>query len=86
MTLRDGHERKQVQAQALVTTEKAATIFADSGNDFDKARAAAAAPGFRAVALSARVTLEVHNQVRSFESQNILARIEGSDSRTKTST
>jgi Zn-dependent M28 family amino/carboxypeptidase len=83
MTLRDGNERKQVQAQALVTAEKATTIFAASGNDFDRARAAAAVAGFRAVALSARVTIEVHNQVRSFESQNILAKIEGSDSARK---
>ena len=79
MTLRDGNERKQVRAQALVTTDKAAIIFAATGADFEKARAAAAASGFRAVALSARVTIRVNNQVRSFESQNILAKIEGSD-------
>jgi hypothetical protein len=79
MNLRDGNERKQVKAQALVTMDKAATIFAAAGADFEKARAAAAAPGFRAVALSARVTIKVTNQVRSFDSQNILAKIEGSD-------
>jgi hypothetical protein len=78
MTLRDGNERSQLKAQALVTLDKAAAIFAATGNDFEKARAAAAAPGFRAVALAARITLRVNNQVRSFESQNILARIEGS--------
>ena len=79
MTLRDGNEHRQVKAQALVTSDKAAAIFAATGNDFEKARAAAGAPGFRAVTLSARVTLKVNNQVRSFESQNILAKIEGSD-------
>ncbi len=79
MTLRDGNERKQVKAQALVTTDKATKIFASTGNDFEKARAAAAMRGFRAVTLSARVTIKVTNQVRSFESQNILAKIEGSD-------
>ena len=79
MTLRDGNERQQLKAQALVSIDKAATIFAATGNDFEKARAAAAAPGFRAVALSARVTITVTNQVRRFESQNILAKIEGSD-------
>jgi Zn-dependent M28 family amino/carboxypeptidase len=79
MTLRDGNERKQVRAQAFVTTEKAAAVFAASGNEFEKARAAAAVPGFRAVAVSARVTIGVTNQVRSFESQNVLAKIEGSD-------
>jgi Zn-dependent M28 family amino/carboxypeptidase len=79
MTLRDGHERKQLHAQALVTMDRAATILAASGNDFERLRAAAAAPGFRAVALPARVTIKVNNRVRRFESQNILARIEGSD-------
>ena len=79
MTLRDGSERQQLQAQALVSSEKAAAIFAATGNDFERARAAAAAPGFRAIALSARVTITVTNQVRRFESQNILAKIEGSD-------
>jgi Zn-dependent M28 family amino/carboxypeptidase len=79
MTLRDGNERKQVKAQALVTMDRAAALFAATGNDFEKARAAAAVPGFRAVPLSARITIRVNNEVRSFESQNILARIEGSD-------
>jgi len=79
MTLRDGNERQQLKVQALVSIDKAATIFAAAGNDFERARAAAAEPGFRAVALSARVTITVTNHVRRFESQNILARIEGSD-------
>ena len=79
MILRDGNERKQVKAAALVTAEKAAVVFAATGNDFEKARAAAAAPGFRAVALAARITIRVSNEVRSFESRNVLAKIEGSD-------
>jgi Zn-dependent M28 family amino/carboxypeptidase len=79
MTLRDGNERKQVKAQALVTTDKAIKIIAAAGSDWEKARDAAARPGFRAVGLSARITIRVTNQVRRFESQNILAKIEGSD-------
>src|SRR6185295_857077 len=39
----------------------------------------AAVRGFRAVGLSARVTIQVNNHVRSFESQNILAKIEACD-------
>jgi Zn-dependent M28 family amino/carboxypeptidase len=79
LTLRDGNERKQVKAQALVTADKAIKIFAAAGSDLEKARDAAARPGFRAVGLSARTTIRVTNQVRRFESQNILAKIEGSD-------
>ena len=44
MTLRDGNERRQLKAQALVSSDKAATIFAATGNDFERARAAAAPP------------------------------------------
>jgi Peptidase family M28/PA domain len=83
MTLREGDERQQARAQAFVTRDKAAAILAATGNDLEKSRAAAAAPGFRAVALPARVTIKVNNQVRSFESQNVLARIEGSDAALK---
>ena len=36
MTLRDGNERQQLKAQALVSIDKAAAIFAATGNDFDK--------------------------------------------------
>jgi Zn-dependent M28 family amino/carboxypeptidase len=79
MTLHDGNERKQVQAQALLTAGKAAEIFQAAGSDFPKSLAAAAVPGFRAFALSARAGIQVANQVRSFDSQNVLAKIEGSD-------
>ena len=53
-------------------TEKAAEIFAAAGNDFQKARTAAALPGFRPLTLDSRITMQVHNRVRQFESQNIL--------------
>jgi Zn-dependent M28 family amino/carboxypeptidase len=79
LALRDGNERQQVKAQALVTADKAIEIFAAAGIDLEKTRDAAARPGFRAVGLSARITIRVTNQMRRFESQNILARIEGSD-------
>jgi Zn-dependent M28 family amino/carboxypeptidase len=79
MTLRDGNERKQVKAQALVTAKKAAALFAATGGNFEKTRAAASLRGFRAMPLAARVTISVTNQVRSFESSNVLAKIEGSD-------
>ena len=79
MTLRDGSERRRVKAQALLTAEKAAEIFAAGGSDFEVAKAAAAKPGFRPVALSARVTMKVTNEMRNFESRNVFAKIEGSD-------
>jgi hypothetical protein len=79
MTVRDGNERKQVKAQATIALEKAREIFSAAGADLDASRSAAAKPGFRPIALSARATIDVANQVRSFESQNIFAKIQGSD-------
>ena len=79
MTVRDGSERKRVQAQALITAEKAAEIFAAGGTNYDSAKAAAAKPGFKAIPLSTRITMKVTNEVRRFESKNIFAKIEGSD-------
>ena len=65
LSLRDGNERQQVKAQALVTADKAIEIFAAAGSDFEKTRDAAARPGFRAVGLSARITIRVTNQIRN---------------------
>ncbi len=79
MTLRDGRERNQLQAQALITAGKAQEIFAAVSLNFDQLRDAAAKLGFRPIDLDARATISVTNEVRSLESQNVLARIEGSD-------
>jgi Zn-dependent M28 family amino/carboxypeptidase len=79
MTLRDGNERKRVRAQANLNADKARTLFAATGNDFDALRVAAAKPGFRALKLGARVTISVTNTVRQFESANVLGKIDGSD-------
>jgi Zn-dependent M28 family amino/carboxypeptidase len=83
MTLRDGRERLQVHAQALLTTAKAVEVFSAAGADFHSLVAAAAKPGFRPVALGASVTMTVNTDVRQFESQNVLAKIDGSDDRLK---
>lgn len=83
MTLRDGRERLQVRAQAQLTTAKATEVFAAAGADFRALAAAAAKPSFRAVPLDANVTIAVDNEVRPFESQNVVARIDGSDPRLK---
>ena len=44
---------------------------------------AAAKPGFHPVALNGSVTIAVNNEVRQFESQNVFAKIDGSDARPK---
>lgn len=58
-------------------------MFSAAGADFRSLIEAAAKPGFRPIPLSASVTIVVSNQVRPFESQNILGTIDGSDDRLK---
>ncbi len=79
MTLHDGNERKRVRAQALLSFEKTRQLFESSGADFESLRSAAAKPGFRARPLNARASFNVTNDVRQFESANVLARIDGTD-------
>ncbi len=77
MILRDANERQRVQAQALLSMERAKEIF--PGQDFDALRAAAARPGFRAIPLAAKASFEIANTVRRIDSPNVIAKIPGSD-------
>ena len=83
MTLRDGRESQFVQAQALLSPTKAAALFANVGLELERVREAAGKPGFRPMELDARASISVNNVVRRFESQNVFAKIEGSDPRLK---
>jgi hypothetical protein len=83
MILQDGTERNRVKAQALLSFDRAKELFAAAGQDWDSRRAAAAKPGFRGSPLGAVASMEIANQVRQFESQNVVAKLEGSDARRK---
>jgi Zn-dependent M28 family amino/carboxypeptidase len=48
-------------------------LFADAGVDFAAAAAAAAHPGFKALPLRCKVDATLHNSLRSFNSQNVVA-------------
>ena len=77
MILRDAHDRQRVKAQALLSLERAKDLF--PGQDFDALRAAAARPGFRAIALAAQASFEIANTVRRIDSPNVIAKIPGRD-------
>ena len=79
MILRDAHDRQRVKAQALLSLERAKELF--PGQDFDALRAAAARPGFRAVALAAKASFDIANAVRRIDSPNVIAKIPGRDPR-----
>jgi Zn-dependent M28 family amino/carboxypeptidase len=69
----------RVKAEAWVTHEVADELFDAAGLDYASLKAAAAKPGFQAVAmgdLAASVTLE--NSIESSMSRNVIARLPGS--------
>jgi Zn-dependent M28 family amino/carboxypeptidase len=60
--------------------DAARALFSAAGIDFARTTAAAAHPGFKAVPLGLRVDAAIHNAIRTFNSQNVLAVWPGSKS------
>ena len=83
MTLRGPGERDRVQAQALLSMDRAAALFSAAGADFAVLRAAAARPGFHAAPLAAEATFHIHSRVRKVDSANVIGRVSGSDPQLK---
>jgi Zn-dependent M28 family amino/carboxypeptidase len=59
--------------EGWIQNDAARALFGAAGIDFAKTAAAAAYPGFKAVPLGIRVDATLHNAIRSFNSQNVLA-------------
>jgi Zn-dependent M28 family amino/carboxypeptidase len=69
--------------EAWITLDKAKQLFKAAGKDFDELKHAAVRKDFRPVPLGARARFEVRNTTREIQSQNVLARLEGSDPKLK---
>ena len=65
-------------AQGTIRPAAADRLFADAGHSFHDLTHAAAEPGFRPVTLSARASLDVTTDVRSYVSNNVVGRLRGS--------
>jgi Zn-dependent M28 family amino/carboxypeptidase len=63
--------------------DKAKEIFAASGRDFDAMKKAALGKDFKPVPLDGSITFSVRNWWRDTDSQNVVARLEGSDPKLK---
>ncbi len=68
---------------AWIHLDKAKELFAASGRDFDAMKKEALRKDFRPVSLDGSMTFSVRNWWRDVDSQNVVARIEGSDPRLK---
>jgi Zn-dependent M28 family amino/carboxypeptidase len=74
---------KRVAVESWITVDRAKQLFAAAGQDFDALKKAALSKDFKPVPLSARANITIKTTLREVESNNVLAKLEGSDSRLK---
>lgn len=65
--------------EAWMTLDKAKALFAMAGQDFDKLKTEAATREFKPVPLGATASVTLNNALRTVDSRNVVARLEGSD-------
>ena len=63
--------------EGWISGDAASAIFSQAGLDFAALTAAAAHPGFKAVAMRLRADATIHNSIRSFSSANVIALLPG---------
>lgn len=73
----------RVAIESWLTSERARQLFTASGQDFDALKRAATRKDFKPVSLNARANFTLKNTLRTINSQNVIAKIEGSDARLK---
>jgi Zn-dependent M28 family amino/carboxypeptidase len=69
----------RVGVESWITLGKAKELFAAGGQDFDALKKQAVTKDFKPVALNAKATYRVKNTLRKIDSQNVVAKLEGSD-------
>jgi Zn-dependent M28 family amino/carboxypeptidase len=69
----------RMPVEAWIHLDRAKELFKAAGSDFDRLKQAAVRKDFKPVSLPAKATFTVTNTIREIESQNVVAKIEGSD-------
>ena len=70
---------RHAPVDAWVTLDRARSLFAASGLDFDLLKARAATRAFKPVPLGAAASFTVKNTIRTISSRNVIGRLEGRD-------
>jgi Zn-dependent M28 family amino/carboxypeptidase len=65
--------------EGWVTLDAAKKILKLAGQDFDTLKQQAVTPGFKPVPLGLKASLAIRNTMRTLESRNVVARLEGGD-------
>jgi Zn-dependent M28 family amino/carboxypeptidase len=72
-----------VPVQGWLTLTKARQLFTATGKDFDALKASALSRQFKPVPMGAKASFEIKNTFRVVASQNVVARLDGSDPKLK---
>ena len=72
-------DASRVAVEAWVTLDYAKSLFAAAGLDYEALKESAVSRDFRPVDMKMKATFSVANRIRTLDSQNVVARIEGSD-------
>ncbi len=70
---------ERVLLEGWLSYDSAVKLFEMSSLDFDRLKEEAGRPGFKARTLEAKCSFKVQNEIRRFESSNVIAKIEGQD-------
>jgi Zn-dependent M28 family amino/carboxypeptidase len=73
----------RVAVESWVNLDVARKLFADSGQDLDALKKSAVTRDFKPVPLTAKATFNIRNSLREVQSNNVIAKLEGSDARLK---
>lgn len=69
----------RVAVESWITLDRAKELFKAGGQDFDALKKAATTKDFKPVTLNARANFDVKNTLREINSNNVVAKLEGSD-------
>jgi Zn-dependent M28 family amino/carboxypeptidase len=69
----------RVAVESWITNDRARELFTAGGQDFDALKKAAVSKDFKPVALNAKANIQVKNTLREINSNNVIAKLEGSD-------
>ncbi len=77
--LREDKGMSRSSVEGWMTYDQAKALFALGGKDFDALAKSAVSRDFRPVPLGARAALTLHNTIRTVQSKNVVAKVEGHD-------
>jgi Zn-dependent M28 family amino/carboxypeptidase len=69
----------RVSIEGWITLDKAKELMRVAGRDFDTLKSQAATRDFKPVPLGVTASMTIHNKLRTIDSQNVVARLEGND-------